>query len=115
MSFGLEERSYSQKTPPENDPSLRRRAESFVSNSVLDAAVGRSAGFSPQDFKRFVSVGGAPYSQAHPTRESRAISQNGTLKFLPKTHSRAWRRNFADFDTILTILGSMSSLGFSRD
>src|SRR6266487_1048147 len=52
MDFGLEARSYSQKTPPENDPRLRRRAESFVSNSVLD-----TGGGGPKDFLRRISLG----------------------------------------------------------
>ena len=51
MSLREEPRSYSQKTPPENAPSLRRRAESFVSNSVLD-----TAGCGPKDFLRRASL-----------------------------------------------------------
>lgn len=52
MGLREEARSYSQKTPPENDSSLRRRAESFVSNSVCDT-VGRG----PKDFLRRISLG----------------------------------------------------------
>ena len=47
MDLELGARSYSQKTPPENEPSMRRRAESFVSNSVLDIGGG-----GPKDFLR---------------------------------------------------------------
>lgn len=50
MGWREEARSYSQKTPPENDPSLRRRGESFVSNSVCD-----TVGGGPKDLLRRIS------------------------------------------------------------
>jgi len=52
MVLRMEARSYSQKTPPENDSNLRRRAESFVSNSVCD-----TVGGDPKDFLRRISLG----------------------------------------------------------
>jgi hypothetical protein len=48
MVLAWEMRSYSPRTPTENGPSLRRRAESLVSNSDAPAARGGPKDFPPK-------------------------------------------------------------------